>query len=266
MGNKTNMEKKRRFRIALRQARMKKIKARQQEEKKNRSQRFNVQEPDDVIFDPRYKVPVSRQGKARNVPRHGDDETFKTIDDPGDEGRKVEVQYYRGGLARLAQQGTISDEMLEAGSHFQHHFEIAGYCNFTTIDLSGGGKGSNPAAWAAMQHIENTANSRAIIGDFLRVLGYPRTQVSKAAWWIVGHGVNLEDMAQKKELHELSGCGDRRYWTAMTVAALQIMSMHFQHLYSAKARRREMRSQSSVRPDEYVVKPGVVTRPIKRKC
>lgn len=265
MAKKINKLKSRKLKVEQRNSRAREIREKQEAAKRESQARFNVPDADDLVQDPRYAVKVSRQGKGRNVARLGDDETFKTIVDPADPAKQVEVQYYRGGLARLHQGGVIDDNMLEAGQFFQAHFEVAGYCNYTTVDLSGSSRGGSPASWAAMLHIESTTNSRAIVGDFLRILGYPNTQMSKAAWWVIGYGMNLEEMANNVEMHELSGCKDLRYWRAMVVAALQMMSIHFRDVYSQGKKRGKMRGQSNVGAQEYTVREGVIHSPKRTK-
>jgi len=215
--------------------------------------------PDDQVFDPRYGMPVSRHGQDTGALER--DCEMVAVSDPHGENALVTVRRVRGGLVRLRQHNTIDDDMFVAGRHFQHHFAIAGYCNYTTVNLQGYGGGGVGAAWGAMQQIEATAQSRGIVGDYLRVLGYPNMQVSKAAWWIIGHETGLDEMARKKELHGLNGCGVKQYWSAMTVAALQLMSLHYDCKYSGKAVKAKLRGQRNYDDSSYVVREGTVPQP-----
>ena len=177
--------------------------------------------PDDQVRDPRYAVPVSRFGKDRGAKVQ--DTYMSDIRSPDNENARIQVFRVRSGLGRMLKEGSISKKMFKVGAHFQRHFEIAGYCAYTTVLLDqafGNGGGIE-------HHLDKTMQSRLIVNNSLKLLQWPYTQTSKAAWWIIGHGMGLEEITARKDLHDLKGASDRRYWKAMVVAALQVMEVNY---------------------------------------
>ncbi len=209
--------------------------------------KHEVEAVDDYVHDPRYAVPVSRFGRDKGALSRGGD--MVEIADPADPGERIEVRKFRGGLAGLHASGTIDDDMLAVGADFQAHFEVSGYCHVTTVNLAGEGIGGGGGLEG---HMTRTQHSRNKVRKYLDVLGWPNTQHAKAAWWIIGHGVHLEELARLKDLHDLKGGADKAYWRAMTVAALQVMAIFYAG-DDGKRKPARMRSSRPAGEDEFKV-------------
>ena len=183
--------------------------------------KFSAHQPDDLIYDPKYDMAVSRQGKDRGaIVREGDTDV---IFDPDGNG-KVEVARVYSVLLRMLRDGMITEDMARAGAYFMAHFSIAGYQHYVSIDLASPGKGSTGGI---EEHMTRTLHSRDIVRDFIEYVGYPYTAMSKALFWMLGHGVGLEKMAKNKDLHGMNGASDARYWRAVLVSALEMISLKF---------------------------------------
>lgn len=185
----------------------------------DRAAKFNQPQPDDLVHDPRYGMKVSRFGQDRGAIVRDCDEG--EIVDPANHEERIAVRRVRSGLVRLYREGAISEEMLRAGKFFQDRFEAAGYVHYSTIDFNrvGGGNGGR-----VEERLCAATQDRKIVDKLLKAVGFPYSQMGKASWWIIGHGMGLEEIAVRYDLHDFTGAKDRRYWKAMVVAALEVMS------------------------------------------
>ncbi|MGB4107753.1 MAG: hypothetical protein WBK55_08165 [Alphaproteobacteria bacterium] len=217
-----------------------------------------IDAPDDLVKDPRYGVPVSRFGQY-GPRRHSDDVIRTTVLDH--DGEPLPVMRFRGGLARMRSEGTINDDMLIAGAEFQRHFEICGYGHYTTVNLEGTGRGSG----GLDEHMERTAESRHFVNDCLKVVGWPDTHMGKAAWWIVGVGLGLEEIASRSDLHELQSAGDKKYWRGMIVAALEVLSLHLTQKNKGRGKTGQIRGERRFDDGDMTVREGFIHMPEKRK-
>jgi hypothetical protein len=189
-------------------------------------ERFAVSDPSDIVDDNRYKVPVSRQGDDRGPIKR---DTFTDqVENPDKDDATQSVQRVRTILDRLILDGSISANMKLAGDDFARHFSIAGYDRIKTVDLMGGGAGGGDHAARAALFIERTLDSRIIVDKYLKLLCWPNSNMGKAVVWMLGYGKNIKDLASSKDLHELSGGGDLRYWKGTLVSALQVMAFWYQ--------------------------------------
>lgn len=203
------------------------------------AKKFSQQQPDDLIHDPRYAVKVSRGGLDKGAIAR--DVFTDTAPDPSNPLKSVQVTRLRSGLGRLLADGVITQDMFEVGQMFNRHFEIVGYGHYSSMMLDdvGGGGGIE-------SRFEHTIRSRIIVHEMLDVVHYPYTQMSKAVWWIVGHGLGLEEMSKRNDLHDCSAARDRRYWIAMVIAALELMTKSYQQK-NKKNKKNESRSFQSFR-------------------
>lgn len=178
------------------------------------------------------------------------------VADPYDPGLQIEAERVRDGLSRLQSDGAISDEMYLAGRYFQQRFDEAGYLHYSKIDLMTEGSGR---VFTVEDHLHRTSRARKAVDKLLRDVGYPDTQMGKAAWWIIGHGMGLERMADTKEFHGFKGASDGRYWKAMVVAALQIME---RSIYAARSKKRygKIKGERKFDASEVVVRAGTIER------
>lgn len=213
--------------------------------------------PADQAHDPRYAVPVSRQGLDHGAVQR--DTEMVEVEDPHRENGVIVAQRVRSGLGRMLRRGDISTGMAEIGARFQRHFDVCGYCHVTTVNLggvSGGGGGVEDALTRSMA-------SRDIVNRLLFATGWPETLPGKAAWWVIGHGMGLEEIAQRRDLHSFAGETDSRYWKGAVVTALQMMEREWRGWQQAEARTgaRKIRFQRHFKPEDLTVRGGVIPRP-----
>lgn len=210
-------------------------------------------QPDDLVYDPRHGMKVSRFGTDKGAIAR--DSEVVEIFDPIT-GQEIKAQRVCSVLARLLKQGAITTEMARVGEYFQNNFIKLGYEHHTSVKLDGGGAGGGDGIEG---HLTRTLDNKKSVDNLLRAVGYPKSQMGKAAYWILGMGLGLEDMVERVDLHGLEGCGDRRYWKAMLISALQVMEQSARSSKGGTSRRR-LRVQSSVSAGEYVVRSGHVNQ------
>lgn len=193
------------------------------------ARRHNPETVDDLGFDPRYAVSVSRQGKdAGAIVRPTD---LVLADDPHNPQRAVTVRAVRSGLRRMLGEGAISMRMFAVGEEFQDHFARAGYDRISTVRLDGlRGCGADVEG-----QMTATMRSRNFVNTMLKCCGYPDTSAGKAAWWIIGMGMGTAEMSRLKDEHIYGGADDSRYWKAMVVAALEMMVIEAQKNMRARS-------------------------------
>lgn len=211
------------------------------------TKKFSLSQPDDVMPDPHYRVPVSRQGKDRGAILR-ESEVVK-VDDPKTPGHEIQAQRLCGGITRLYKQGAISEEMVRAGLLFQHHFERIGYNHYASVRLDTVGRGSG----GIEAHYDRTLDSRLFVDAILRELNYPDTQLGKAAFWVLGHGVGLEEMTNRVELHSFKGQNDSRYWRAVVVSTLELIAAAIKKGAEGETRR-NIRGVRNFSPSELKVR------------
>jgi hypothetical protein len=213
--------------------------------------------PDDLTHDPRYAVPVSRQGIDHGAVLR--DTELVEVEDPHRESGVIVAQRVRSGLSRMLKRGDISPGMAEVGARFQKHFDVCGYCHVTTVNLSGAGGGGSGGVEEALTR---SVTSRKIVHHLLLATGWPDALPGKAAWWVIGHGMGLDEIAQRRDLHSFRGETDSRYWKGAVVTALQLMEREWRGWQvDAKSRGPKMRGQRHFSPDELTVREGVIPRP-----
>lgn len=205
---------------------------------KANARKFAQEQPDDYGHDPRYAVPVSRQGKDKGAIHRETD--ILLADDPHAPERSVPVRVVRSGLRRLLGEGAISPQMFFVGEEFQSHFSAAGYDQISTVKLDGlpGGGGDVEARMTA------TMRSRNFVNRMLNACGYPDTSCGRAAWWIIGMGMGFAEFARDGALHGHGGGDDSRYWKAMVVTALELMVIEAQ-----KNAKKQKQGQTAVSGD-----------------
>lgn len=206
--------------------------------------KFRQEQPDDYCHDPRYSVKVSRQGQDRGAIKR--DAYMKSIVCPVT-GDVIEVLRTRTGVQRMFSDGLIGYDQMVAGLYFQRKFEAAGYVRYSSVDLSSEGiRGS--AGIEGM--LDRTAEDKKIVDKFLKAVGYPNTHMSKAVFWILGHGVSMNKFSSDKGLHEMEEGSDKRYWRGVLVCALEIMAVDFKKS-KKKSNDHQSLSQRRFEPAEF---------------
>lgn len=218
------------------------------------TKKFSLSQPDDVMPDPHYRVPVSRQGKDRGAILR--DSEVVDVPDPTDGGAQLSISRVRGGLERMLSDGSISEGMYRAGKFFQSRFDECGYVHYSSVDLDRAGSGGSSGI---EDHLHRTHRARKSVDKILRGVGYPDSQMGKAAFWIIGHGMGLDKMAQSKELHDFKGATDTRYWKAIVVATLQVMETFVVAVHGGR-RSGKINGERYFMPDDIVVSGRVVLR------
>jgi hypothetical protein len=177
--------------------------------------RFSLPQPDDVMPDPGFSVPVSRQGVDRGTIRR-DSETVRL---PAPDCEVREMLRVRSGLARMLREGTITTGMFEAGCDFKMAFDRCGFGRVKTADYSGAGRGGQ----GSEDRMASLQGARDCVHRYMTLLGGTASVAGKALWWIVGHELAIKDLAVYRPAHGLSGAGKKDYWRCALVCALQII-------------------------------------------
>ncbi len=198
--------------------------------------------PGDQVHDPRYAVPVSREGLDRGSIER------ELYQDPVTDvrGDKVEANRIQTGLVAMWKNGTISDEMFVTGVQFQTHFHIANLTSVATTNFTGvsGGYGGHEG------HIDRKMRSENIVREFIEHLGGEKTAQGLAAWWVIGHGYSFGAMAGNKDFHLYKSAANKTWWSAMTVSALEQMVLMIHAKKSTKNNRSQMRGWTQFDPSE----------------
>lgn len=190
---------------------------------------------DDLVPDPRYAVPVSRQGMDQ--PARYRETDLVTI--PVGVKEEIEARRVRTGLARMHRDGTIKDRHLQAAEHFLQHFTVIGYDMIGTVDLngaSGGGAGIEA-------RLDRTADSRKIVQGYFHALGGEYTAGGQVIGWIVGLGTSMNDFIEKGPATLQHDNRPRHFWMGVLVNALDVMAAHFEGLH--RPRNNAMRADAN---------------------
>lgn len=174
-------------------------------------QRF-LPDPDDLVFDARVKMGLSRFGRDRGAVRRELVQDYAAPD-----GRVAVVNRVKDGLDRMHRSGVISTDELEAARLFQRAFAACGYDRVKTTNLSGASGGG-----ATLEdHMVRTASARAYVHGVRDMVGGPDSPMWTAVFWIVGHGVSMDELAQNETAQGESG--DRKVWSGFVRSALYLM-------------------------------------------
>lgn len=193
--------------------------------------KFSVPQPDDVMPDPGFAVPVSRQGVDRG-PIRRDSETVRL---PAPDGEVRDMLRVRSGLARMLREGTITTGMFEAGCDFKMAFDRCGFGRVKTADYSGAGRGGR----GPEDRMASLQGARDCVHRYMTLLGGTSSVAGKALWWIVGHELAIKDLAAASEIHGLRGSGrEKPFWRCALVCALQIIEADYVRRASPKRRAR----------------------------
>lgn len=194
------------------------------------SPRFDVPQPDDVLYDPAFPVPVSRQGKDRGAVRR-DCETVRMA---APDGGMRDMLRVRSGLARMLREGTITSGMFEAGCDFKLAFDRCGFGRVKTADYSGAGRGGQ----GPEDRMASMQGARDAVHRYMTLLGGTASVAGKALWWIVGHEMPISELPAYRPAHGLAGAGKKDYWRGVLVVALQIIEADYVARASPKRRAR----------------------------
>lgn len=189
---------------------------------------------DDLGFDPRYPVPVSRTGMESPARKR---DTF-TDDEKDADGKKITVRRVKSGIKRMHAEGIISDRHLSAALHFQSHFNVLGYDVIGTVNwmgTSGGGHG------VVEDHLHRTSQSYQIVKGYLDAVGGADSVAGQVVFWLLGIGLSNREFTQEKKIdqEELKAKG-HYFWQGILVGALDIMAAYYEGL--SKSQRAMIRS------------------------
>lgn len=188
-------------------------------------------QPDDLVKDPRYAVPVSRFGQDRGA-----------IDRPvkqaeiGTGRDKVVANVVKDGLDRMKDEGGLSQMGYDALRMFQKEFDRCGYAHYVTVNMSGGGRGD-----VSVEDIFARAQaSRDYVHHVFKLLGGQDTLMAKMAFWYLGIGQSFRDIAEKNGK-------TNHFWSGVFHSMVNLMEEDYRLM--CKGKRRSLRP-SGVRADD----------------
>ena len=187
-------------------------------------------EPDIIVRD-RGGAQVSAFGQDQGpLPR--DVERDAVIDADGNRAWAARV---RSGIMRMHQDHIITAMQLEAGLDFQRAFDAAGYRSCRTTNLSG----ANGGSCGPEDVMAGSADARQRVRDYLVLVRYPQSAMGKAVFWMLGHGLSMDEMARSPARHGIeAGAADKAFWRGSLVAALELMGHDYQRRIAARRRMR----------------------------
>lgn len=195
---------------------------------------------DDIGFDPRYAVPVSRFG-VDSPARRRDTQCERVA---GADGEKMTVQRVRSGVARMHAEGLISTRHLSAALHFQTHFDVLGYDVIGTVDWMGAGGGNN----SVEDHLHRTSRSYKIVRGYLDAVGGSNSVAGQVVFWLIGMGFSNSEFCREKKIEQESlKAKGNHFWQGVLISALETMAAHYEGLN--KAHRTKIRAGDDMKGD-----------------
>lgn len=179
-------------------------------------------EVDDVTRDPRYGVPVSRQGRDLGAVKRA---TYRDDEKLGD--TWVEVNRLKDGLYLLREQGSITQDAYDSGRLFQVEFIRGHYEPFCTTNLSGGARGGGVGIEGLYLR---SLKARDYVHHVLKMMGGDGSIMAVAVCHYIGMSQSL------KEIKALKGY-DVSFWRGAVHGALQIMEADYREMMRGRRRR-----------------------------
>lgn len=159
--------------------------ARQSDQAKQIEERFNP-DPDDLVYDPRTGLNLSRFGTDRGRVKRDLVEEKRDV-----MGEVAVVNRVADGLDRLYSSKKINANELAAAREFQKEFDRIGYDRISTTNMTG-----TPGGGMAIEAVYNRSKAaRDNVALYLDLVGGPRNPAGVALFWYVGRGLNLEQVS-----------------------------------------------------------------------